>query len=143
LLSVSQHKPPQQQHRTRHLIEIEEVVEQPTPPAKQPNRTRKHDHVPVDIKTLSKRDRAKYVWGGVKHIKLTGNNKQDLETLYTERDVRLIPNPFSLSSTLTLYPELRDSYVPDWTDDQQLSFVDISNRPALYLVAVKDIDPWS
>ncbi len=53
------------------------------------------------------------------------------------------PNPFSLSATLNLYPDLRDAYVPDWDlDDGQLAFESITNGPAIIKkIATAAFDP--
>jgi hypothetical protein len=103
---------------------------------------KKTPFVQPDLKAMSRTDRKRHIWRAAKVIKLTDQQKRDMGVLYASRDVRDVVNPYSLSATLSLYPSLRDAYVPDWTYDQQLSFETVSNKPVLYTLATKEIDPW-
>jgi len=97
-----------------------------------------------DRSQLQAHSRKRDVWSYRKTTQLSKMQKESLDTLYSARDVNLTPNLFSLSATLALFPDLRDAFIPD--DDltnSQLQHEAISNRPALYLQATREVDPFA
>jgi hypothetical protein len=51
------------------------------------------------------------------------------------------PNAFSLRATLTLYPELRDAYIPDTSTDGQLHVKPQNFAAIIRKIANKRFDP--
>ena len=74
---------------------------------------------------------------------LSEQQKQQLDAVYGKPAVERYPS-FSLSATLALYPDLIDSYTPDWNlEDGQLAFETLSNKPILFKRAAKTVDPFA
>lgn len=126
---------------------------------RRPDRGQERKHPAKRLEPLGRfeHDRPLYVlrkhWlnAADKNFKILGNRELNtIDNFYAEPDVEnrpdpVSPNMFSLSATLALHPDLRDSYCPDWNlDDGQLAHENVTNFASIVRkIATQKFVSWA